>query len=681
MKWLRTIPLIILSHTHPGLSQPELTSEFGNSLVECLKEDEENYGSAAEIYEDIVEVLSHRENINLVNKETLQKLPFLTDFQVHSFLLYREKYGRIFSANELWLIHGFHADLIKKFKILFDFGNPVHHKDPRNKSKSPLRQKILTRLIYQSPLKEGSTGYSDSMKIFHGIPVHRLIRYELDRINKFRTGFTLENDAGESFTNDSLWKGFNFKSAFLEIRKTRVFDKLILGDYRISSAEGLIYNFGRNGKSTGDPFRRSLPQIKKYSSSSEYGFYRGICSQLIRGNFRLIAFISSQNGSATLHSDPDGSEYFTSFNSSGYFRNDTETRKWHKIKQRDAGMITSLSTDQYQVGYSLKHSFFNPEFEYQVRGDPWSGRIRTSSFLWQSVFYYLQLKNMLFTGEMAWKSRGGISFIQKASLSLHPLFTMNLGYRNFSPEYFCPGAGSLSESGEPRNEKGFFTGIITYPFSFLKLNAYFDIYYFPWINYQSTFPIRGNELMVNLEWYLHEDLDLKIYFKTENKEKMATGNELGIRKMEWFRIDRYYGQYTWKINKYLNTRFRLELKYRLCRSKPNSYGILLYQEMNSRFLKEKLNLNLRFSIFDIPEWDVRIYAWEHDLLYSFNSPSHYKTGQSFFLNVKWNCARSMNFSIKISATEYISERESGSGADYRKGKRFYELKGQVLIKL
>ena len=51
-------------------------------------------------------------NLNLAGAE-LQRLPFLTDFQISSLLQYRQENGNLLSIYELSVVHGFSDEVIR----------------------------------------------------------------------------------------------------------------------------------------------------------------------------------------------------------------------------------------------------------------------------------------------------------------------------------------------------------------------------------------------------------------------------------------------------------------------------------------------------------------------------------------------------------------------------------------
>ncbi|MGC9342708.1 MAG: hypothetical protein ACP5E3_08415 [Bacteroidales bacterium] len=679
-KFLLLYLLFQFLHPLSSLSQEVISSEIGDILIEILGEESENLAEVEELYELLSDIYLRKENINFVSREELNKIPFLTEFQVFSFLEYRKKYGWIYSPNELCLITGFHKELIEKMILFFSFQHPLLPTDSEIKGERKINQKLLIRTKFEYPLRAGFSDNIDSSQNFQGTPVYRLLKYEMEKKERFRLGITMESDAGEEFVFDSLFNGFNFNSFYGEIKDRGIIKKVILGDFKLHSAEGLIFSYGRGGKTSANTFRRNIPELKKYSSSAEYGYYRGIGLQAGLKGFQVLSFYSIVRNSGNVYQNPDSSSYFRSLYTNGLFRNKKEIQKRHSITENTAGLVLAYASEYFQAGYNFKISGFKPKIEYLKMGDPYSGSTQSSMIYWQSLFYNFQQGKVLLSGEMAFKNRGGSAFQQKISFFAHPLLTMNFSYRNFSPKYYCPGSTGFAEGGDTRNERGFYTGLIAYPVSFLKLEVYLDQYWFPWIDYRSSFPIKGTELLIDTDWYIHDKLDLRIYCKLEKKYKKILNEDSPVSQMMRTSSVRIYGQFSWEISSDLSSRSRLEIKF-YKDPYDKKMGNLLYQEFTRSFPNISSKINIRYTLFDIPDWEVRIYAWEHDLLYAFSSPAYYKTGYNFFLNFRYKAGKTLNLGMKFSTTGYTSLREAGSGSDSRSSRNFLEIKAQCILKI
>jgi len=511
------------------------------------------------------------------------------------------------------------------------------------------------------------------------MPVDRLIKMEFRHNPSYRFGACLESDAGEPVRMDSSQKGFDFQSAYLELKEFLKTDLIILGDYRLAAGHGLLFSYGMKSKSFSGAFNPGLPSLRKYSSTSESGFYKGLAVSLSPGKNKIIAGIFSQHESASLHSRPDEGEYFRSLNFNGTFRNNKERLKRHNIRSNGISFIVNRNINYLNIGLGVRYDNYNPPRGWFSLGDPYSDLVVKNSLLRASLFYQYFHENIILSGELAGLAGSGWAVQQMLSAKLHPLLTLNMALRYYSPGYFNPRGNGFSESSNLRNEQGFYTGWTIFPFSFLRLNGYIDMYRFPRVDYRSVFPVTGQDFSTNGIFFLHPLLDLKVFFKTESRTRKETSNTRDTHKTTGLNTWRFYVQYTWKINDIANTRFRCEFKGSKTGKLKSPGGLLLYQELNIKFPSPDLGINLRYQLFDCPQWEDRIYAWEHDLLYSFNSGMFYGTGSAWFINLRYNPTENLKMGIKTGGKHYLSEQDKGTGADYRKSSAFYSLKIQLVL--
>lgn len=663
----------------PLSGQESLRDEIREQMLELLDQQNENPDLPLAEYEELEEILLARININELTAETLSKLPFITAFQSHSFLRYKNRYGTIYSINELYLITGFHPDLIEKFAMVFDFENPGTQAATKTSFReASLRHRILCQIKYELPQRLGFRPEIDSLHHFLGSPVKRLIKYELKKGSAIKAGFSLESDAGEVFGFDSLQKGFNFQSAYLMYKGNKIIEKAIIGDFRLNVGEGMLYSSFRNSKSTLNQGQYRVPDLKKYSSTGEYGYFRGAGLVGRIKDFRIIAFLSSLPLSRNLKIRENGSLFFSSLTTNSLFRNYSERQKYHNTREESAGLVLARSKNNYQLGYSLRYTGFSHEYEYNIRGDPYSPVLYRRNMFFSSLFYSYRKKMIMLTGEFALQKPEKIAFQQRMHFSPHPLYQFLFAYRYHSPGYDNPIASGLSESSSIKNEKGFFSSLNFYPYHFLKLESYLDIYEYCFIDYNSNFPIKGREFRILAEWTINNGFVVKTKMSTETKDVREAEVEKGIKKMEAQKFSSFYLQYTWQLNKMSALRFRYEQKFKNNFSDGSS---LIFQEWNYKSKNERIKFNLRYTLFDAPDWSLRIYSWEHDVLYSMSMPSFYKTGQRIFLNLSIKSREALSFGCKASLSRYPQTRSGGNSFDYREGKNYFEIKGQWILKI
>ena len=99
----------------PVLSQPVTAWQSG--LIESLLESIESKRGEMADYETLLHDLENLQrnplNLNSSGKEELQRLPFLTDFQISSLINYRQEHGNLLSIYELGVVHGYTDEIIR----------------------------------------------------------------------------------------------------------------------------------------------------------------------------------------------------------------------------------------------------------------------------------------------------------------------------------------------------------------------------------------------------------------------------------------------------------------------------------------------------------------------------------------------------------------------------------------
>jgi hypothetical protein len=85
--------------------------------------------------------------------------------------------------------------------------------------------------------------------------------------------------------------------------------------------------------------------------------------------------------------------------------------------------------------------------------------------------------------------------------------------------------------------------------------------------------------------------------------------------------------------------------------------MLFLQDIRYRFAGTALTIWARHCLFLTADWDSRIYAYENDLLYSFNIPALSGKGSRSCLMLSWKAKR-IDLRIKYSVTENVQPVET-----------------------
>ena len=88
----------------------------------------------------------------------------------------------------------------------------------------------------------------------------------------------------------------------------------------------------------------------------------------------------------------------------------------------------------------------------------------------------------------------------------------------------------------------------------------------------------------------------------------------------------------------------------------------------------------RYVLFNIPDYDNRIYAYENDVLYAYSIPSYYGKGSKVYLVAKCNIIRNLDFWLRLAQITYTDRKVLKSGWDEIEGNKMTEIKIQLRYK-
>ncbi len=646
-------------------------------IIEEFMNDVEDQAVVSELYEYLVELQENPLNLNTANNEELEKLFLLNKYQIFALLDHREIYGELYSLGELIVIPGFDKTLIRKISPFVRIEPPELERINTNRIQHNLRLKTTI----SSPLK---SGFSDSLyeENFTGKNFYKLIKYELKKRGKFRAGITMESDPGEKIRFDSLNKGFDFLSGFAEIHiheKSRT--RIIIGDYRVSKGLGLVCGRFGNRKSSATIINHGLTGNSPYTSSSEYGYKRGLSLTFNPGRFRSELFYSGKNLSAKTAKLDDSRLVIKEIIKSGLHRNINELINKKQQKEVNYGISLGYDGPVFGLNYHfLNYTYGNP-LRYKKTTDRFSGYNYSEKFSYHSADYSVRAENFLFRGEIA-TNTDGLAFLTMLTTSLHPLFQISLSYRDFDPHYHAPESNAFAESSTVRNEKGFYFGMEAFPFPFMKLNMYLDLYRFPWLRYYSPSPYHGRDILFRAEANLESKLLFDLLYKSEHTFGTEPSVKNSIREMKCEQSERYMLQVLYEVSNQINLKSRIEIKTHKTEGVETlKTGIFLSQDIKYRFARDKFSLNMRYAVFDIPDWENRIYVYENDVLYHFSTPLHYKSGIRFYLTGMIKFFKKNRIYLKYSRTAYTGLHSSGTGVDQREGTNYDDLRIQMILKI
>lgn len=645
-------------------SDTDFQTELENLLESTLSEDETV--DVEQLLDELEYIREHPLNINQANREDFQRLYFLSAFQINKLLQYRSQYGQIYSPYELNAIDGFDPALIKVLQEFVLFGEP---KETTHRLR--VRQSILLRGIR---LIEQQKGFRDPAK-YEGSPEKLYFRYRLSS-SKIDAGITGEKDAGESFFNGANPNGFDYYSGFAEYRFTKQKNKLYLGDYLVQFGQGLTawQGFSLAKSAEVEKVAKFNQGIRSYSSTDENNFMRGVATKITFGDFQWYTFISSKKFDANRDS-VDGNLVFTSFQSSGLHRTESEIEDKNSVSGTTAGSYLTFSKGQFTFGLSGIH------FQYELplkRSETdynrflFEGKELTTvgaDYRWGIDRYY-------FFGETAWSSTHGMATLNGLQANPVDQVELSLIYRNISKTFNTPIGSSFTEGSKVNDEQGFYLGALVHPAAKIGIRMYADFFQHNWITYTTVAPSKGQEYFLQLEYEPNRRLNGYARYFFEQKGVKTSGE---FRKIDLEQIRKKLRiQLNCNWSESFFTKSRVEWSW--YEHDHRSTGFLIFQDIGLKLPKLNSSWWFRFAWFNTDDYDSRIYAYENDLLYQFSVPALYGNGYRIYGNGKVKICENLELWMKASRSWFHGIDHIGSGYSELEGNHRTEVKFQLRFK-
>jgi hypothetical protein len=621
-------------------------------------------------------------NLNVVEEDDLRQLQIVSDLQIENFFKYKKLLGNLISIYELQAVPGWDVATIQRllpFVVAYDAVPLVAN----------LKQRLTagqhSMLIRLQQVIEKSDGFirPDSIAIrYPGSQQKVLFRYKYLFRNLLQFGVTGDKDAGEQFFKGSQKQGFDFYSFHLFARKIGPVKLLAIGDFTVNLGQGLIHWQSLAFKKSSDIVftKRQAEIIRPYNSSGEYNFMRGAGITIGLKHFDFTAFGSVHllDGSLNADTSQTNEDYISSILSSGYHRTSVEISKKNAITQNSAGGNISYNRRGFHIGVNgIGFKFSNslvrnssPYSQYAIQGKEWHN---------YSIDYSFTYHNFHFFGEAAIDKNNSKAFIGGLLASLDEKVDVSVLYRNIEKEYQALYGNAFTENTSPTNEKGLFTGIAIKPYPFLKIEAYADVFSFPWLKYRVDAPSDGSAYLVQVSYKPNKKIEFYTRFKNDNKAINLSGTDMALRQVYVPSKKSWRTQLSYDISRRFSFNQRIELLWFDRHEKSKSeQGFLLYVEGKYKLKSQPVAVNGRLQYFETDGFDSRLYASESDVSYSYSIPQFIGKGFRYYLNSTVDINKKMTLSCRWAQYIYGDQNSIGSGLDKIAGNKKSEIKIQVL---
>lgn len=665
-------PFILHAQEIPSSAEQKLENL---TALEDVETEDDSY------WQQLVRFRKNPMNLNTASADDLKELVVITPLQIENLLIYRRLFGNLISIYELQAIPAWDINTIKKIQPFVTTETTVSLPETASVRLKGGEHSLILRYSQIIEKQKGFTNPHIGNSYYLGSPQRYFFRYQYRYKDLLQFGVLGDKDAGEQFFKGVQKYGFDYYSFHLIVRKLGIIQSLVVGDFTVNMGQGLIQwqslAFRKNADVLG--IKRQSMLLRPYHSAGEYNFHRGVGVTLGKGRVSATLFGSVRKITANFVADTVSYEdYISSFSTSGYHRTPSEVADRNKLKQLTWGASLSYRSTRWRVNINTIQFQFSERVEkrpepynyFAVYGKNWGN---------YSIDYNYTYRNLHFFGEAAVDKNFNKAFVNGMLVSVDPKVDLVLLHRHINQAYQAINGNAFLENTYPTNERGLFTGITIRPQTAWRLDAYMDIYSFPWLKYLVDAPTKGKDYLLQVMYTPNRQLEIYSRYRNETKQSNADDNTTVTNFLVSIPRQNWRTQIAYKVNNFLTVRSRVELLWYDKESEKREEGFLGFFDLIYNPPLKPFSANLRLQYFESDSYDSRIYSFENDVLYYFSIPAFYDKGFRYYININYNLSRRITFWIKWGQYRYSNRQTIGSGLDEIKGSHKSEIRVMTRI--
>ena len=620
-------------------------------LFETGTEDEENSSTI----DEAEQIEDNPLNLNTATLEELHRIPVLTNM-IASRIIARRKLALFTSVDELITVEGVTPEILS-------FIRP-YVRIRKMREKSYMAGVLLSRVSSEIEKRKGFMNDA-----YPGSPLKILNKIRLavgdkevplaSTISTIEVGALTEKDPGERSIA-------NFSGGFGCISLPVFSTQIIIGNYQVEAAEGLIFwraSAMSKGSNVIAPTCKNGSGIHPYLSTDENSFLQGIAASLEFSSVHFQMFYSNKPVNATI----DSLGQISSTDQSGLFRTENEL---HKQKSTRETLIGCRAIAYLCEGLKLGGTVYRTHFKNPLILKNGNGEITPQLWMQGMDISYTNRNIDLFT-ELAADRSHEIAMI--GGMNYEPMTSLSVSFvvRKYPPEFQSIHGNAFGESGrDVQNENGVYVGVKVQPIDWVCVSTYYDQFNHPQPTQFIPAASHGNDFLALAECPITNTFELAFRYKRKESPSTLDDYDLYGRMMKQIipRVQKYY-RLTSELasSSYMQLSNRIEwtnIKYD--GMKKSEHGILLSQTMKCTLLPS-LALRARVAIFETDSYDSRMYEYEDDLPRASSNPALYGRGLRWYLILQYNIFLKVDIGLKYSQTIKDDVTSLGSGLDEIKG--------------
>jgi hypothetical protein len=653
---------------------------------------DETYLASLEEWQDIIDQwLENPLCINSPDADWLMEYKIINLYQLNKLKEYRLVYGDLLSVYELSFIEGWDFQTVRKVIPLITADISGETRTFKKFNPRFLRQGLILKTAFNTDkskgYQEGNTeGDSTGEPVYTGSPMRMSLRYDLDYRGKLLFGLRMEKDPGEPLLIPSTDISKKIKtpdmfSGFLQVNDVGPLKSAIVGNYRVSFGYGVNLSGGQSGFGGSNGMAGMANRIRPKTSISEAGFFRGAAINASLGRFSLTGFASFQkiDGTSIVTDSLGKPVSFGSIDQSGLHRTLSELNSRKSIGEKLFGGILVYSNNWMKTGLIALYNEFDvlvakssqPYKKFSFNG---------TSNLVTGFSMTIWLPKVHLFNETSISKNKKTAIMSGLELLPVPGVQISIAHSHFAVSYQnMYGSGSISSSRNS-GENGIHLDFkVELPKKWL-VELVSDISRSLWASYNLKAPSVEKEYRVLTEkaWPQAKSMAFSFSYQQNSVTEPVSSTWISHPKnvsQYKFRLEERY-----EANPGFRFKTRIECGFASEKIKALDPGWMFFQDIEYSLARPDLKFWLRACIFDVPDYNSRIYAYENDVLYEFTSSMLYGKGIRGIIMFTYSPAGWLDLWLRLS-TVYYTNKQIGSGNDEIDGNRQNEIEIQVRIKI
>jgi hypothetical protein len=638
----------------PPLCHSQVLSAETNNLQNLL-DNAESEGNIEQLLDLDDELKRNRILLNEADADDLRQLPWLKTADVEAILIHRRDNGPILSLEQLETIIGKEKTAHIAPYIRFT-KEPTSRQSGKAKAVA-MDGALYSRLFWETTARKGilNGNYAgENYKLYHRLQVSA---------PHLKATLLQEKDIGEPDVAD-------FTALSISASDLGIMKQAVLGNYKLSLAQGLLIGQGRYFSKGSDPtgsVRLPSRQLLPYTSSSEYGFLQGAATTLKLEPFEVTLFYSANHRDAVINDEG----VITSFSTSGYHRTELETSRKDNVTETIYGANILYHYQRGLFSGRAGGSVLNYNYPLPIDElEPSAAQPSLSSATLCSFETDLSLGHASLFAEAAFSSRpDDASWTAGVEYQILKGLSTVAALRRYGASYYSPFANAFAERGsDASNEQGYYIGLNAKVSDRLSVAAYYDLFTFPLLDNHCPYPSDGNDARLFIIWKQSPLLTWNLQFQHKYKEEQS--NQGTSSHPLWTALPQITNRCRLdcdvKLSRSISLRSRGEVKKvvkEYLAGDEDFYGWLLYQQAG--YSTGKFSLKGRFTVFNTEDYDAALYAYEDDLPLTSSLGMYDGRGKSLFLVATWQALSQLKLAARYETTWYSDREVYSSGNDER----------------